>query len=261
MSDLTLDPATINTSEGPVVIVAAGSQDGERASSGHRHARGQLMGSLRGLLSVGVEDGQWIVPAIHAVWLPPHHFHSVRSHGPFSGWSAYVAEPACAGLPSRPCTIRTSGLLREAVLRAATWALDPLDAQRERIAHVILDEIRDAPPAPFGLPLPRDPRLQRVARALIDDPADERDLERWAQWAAMSSRTLTRRFVAETGFGFAAWRQRARLMRALEMLAAERPVTTVAMDLGYASASAFIKLFTREFGATPGAYRRALPAH
>ncbi|CUI05161.1 AraC family transcriptional regulator [Massilia antarctica] len=261
MSDLSLDPAAINTSEGPVVIVAAGSQDSERASSGHRHARGQLMGSLRGLLSVGVADGQWIVPAIHAVWLPPHHFHAVRSHGPFAGWSAYVAEPACAGLPLRPCTIRTSGLLREAVLRAATWALEPLDAQRERIAQVILDEIRHAPPAPFGLPLPRDPRLQRVARALVDDPADERDLEQWAQWAAVSSRTLTRRFAAETGFGFVAWRQRARLMRALEMLAADKPVTTVAMDLGYASASAFIKLFTREFGATPAAYRRALPAH
>ncbi|HEX8615449.1 MAG TPA: helix-turn-helix transcriptional regulator [Telluria sp.] len=259
MSDLTIDPAVVNTAAGPVVIVAAGSQDSERTSPGHRHARGQLMGSLRGLLSVGVEEGQWIVPAIHALWLPPHHFHSVRSHGPFSGWSVYVAEPACAGLPQGPCTIRTSGLLREAVLRAATWGLDPLDAQRERVAQVILDEIGHAPPAPFGLPMPRDARLQRVARALIDNPADERGLEDWAQWAAMSSRTLTRRFAGETGFGFVAWRQRARLMRALEMLAAGKPVTMVALDLGYASASAFINLFRREFGATPGAYRRALP--
>lgn len=263
MPDLTLDPAHVNTSEGPVVIVAAGSEERERTTAGHRHARGQLMGSMRGLLSVGVDDGQWIVPAIHAVWLPPNHMHSVRSHGPYSGWSVYVADAACADLPQRPCTLRTSGLLREAVLRAATWPLeprDPLDPQRERIAQVILDEIRQAPPAPFGLPLPRDPRLQRVARALIDDPAGERDLERWAQAAAMSTRTLTRRFAADTGFGFVAWRQRARLMRALEMLAAGRPVTTVAMDLGYASASAFIKLFAREFGATPAAYRRALPA-
>jgi AraC-like DNA-binding protein len=259
MPDLNLDPAHINTSEGPVVIVAAGSDEGERMSSGHRHARGQLMGSMRGLLSVGVEDGQWIVPAIHAVWLPPNHLHAVRSHGPFSGWSVYVAEPACADLPPRPCTLRTTSLLREAVLRAATWPLEPLDAARERVAQVILDEIGQAAPAPFGLPLPRDPRLQRVARALLDDPADARDLAAWAEAAAMSTRTLTRRFAADTGFGFVAWRQRARLMRALEMLAAERPVTTVAMDLGYASASAFIKLFAREFGATPAAYRRALP--
>lgn len=260
MSDLNLDPAHVNTSEGPVVIVAAGSEERERASPGHRHARGQLMGSMRGLLSVGVEDGQWIVPAIHAVWLPPNHFHAIRSHGPFSGWSVYVAETACFDLPQRPCTLRTSGLLREAVLRAAAWGLDPLDAQRERVAQLILDEIRHEPPAPFGLPLPREARLQRVARALIDNPADQRDLEDWAREAAMSTRTLARRFSDETGFGFVAWRQRARLMRALEMLAAGRPVTAVALDLGYASASAFIKLFAREFGATPAAYRRALPA-
>jgi AraC-like DNA-binding protein len=259
MSDLTLDPAVLDCPDGPLVIVVAGSQETERASPVHRHARGQLMGSLRGLLSVGVDDGIWIVPAIHAVWLPPQHAHSVRSHGPFSGWSAYVAEAACAGLPARPCTIRVSGLLREAVLRAAQWPLEALDAPRERVARVIVDEIGQLPQEPFGLPLPRDPRLQRVARALIDDPADLRDLAGWAQWAAVSSRTLTRRFAAETGFAFAAWRQRARLMRALEMLAADKPVTTVAFDLGYASASAFISLFRREFGATPAAYRRAMP--
>lgn len=251
----------VDTSAGPMVVAAEGSQDHELASGPHHHARGQLFGSLRGLLSVGVEDGMWIVPAIHAVWLPPHTIHSGRSHGPFHGWSVYVAEPACAHLPQRACTIRTSGLLREAVLRACTWAtdsLEPLEAARAHVAAVILEEIRSLPVEPFGLPLPRDPRLQRIARALIADPADDRDLERWADWAAVSSRTLSRRFVAETGFNFTAWRQRARLMRSLEMLAAGTPVTAVALDLGYSTASAFIGLFRRTFGETPAAYRARL---
>lgn len=258
MPDLTLDPALIATSDGPVVIAVAGSQDGERGSAPHQHARGQLLGSMRGLLSVSVEDRVWIMPAIHAVWLPPHHVHSVRSHGPFDGWGAYVAEAACHDLPRRPCTIRTSGLLREAVLRAASWPVGPLDAPSAHVVAVILDEIRSLPVEPFGLPLPRDPRLQRIARALIEDPADERDLESWAEWAAISSRTLSRRFVTETGFTFTAWRQRARLMRSLEMLAAGEPVTTVALDLGYSTASAFISLFRRTFGETPSAYRQRL---
>ncbi len=258
MSDLKLDPAIVNDVDGPVVIVAAGHHHGELASRPHHHARGQLFGSLRGLLSVGVENGVWIVPAIHAVWLPPHQLHSGRSHGPFHGWSAYVAEAACKDLPPRACTIRTSGLLREAVLRASTWAAGPLDAANARVAGVILDEIRSLPVEPLGLPLPQDARLQRIARALIADPADDRDLERWADWAAVSSRTLSRRFVSETGFHFTAWRQRARLMRSLEMLAAGLPVTTVALDLGYSTASAFIALFRRSFGETPAAYRQRL---
>ena len=42
-------------------------------------------------------------------------------------------------------------------------------------------------------------------------------------------------------------------MRALEMLAAGAAVTTVALDLGY-NVSAFIAMFKREHGVTPGRY-------
>lgn len=258
MSDLKLDLATIDAPGGPLVIALAGTQDGERMTEPHQHARGQLFGSLRGLISVKVQDAVWVVPAIHAVWLPPHHLHAAQSHGPFHGWSVYVEPAACQGLPARPCTLRTSGLLREAVLRAAEWPLGPLDASQSRVAGVILDEIRSLPVEPLGLPLPKDARLQRIARALIADPADGRDLEAWARWAALSSRTLSRRFVEETGFNFTAWRQRARLMRSLEMLAANVPVNSIALDLGYATASAFITLFKRSFGETPAAYRQRL---
>lgn len=246
---------------GPVLVAVEGRHDSELVSTPHQHVRGQLFGSLRGLLSVGVDDGVWIVPAIHAVWLPPNTPHSGRSHGPFHGWSVYVAEPACADLPQRPCTLRTSGLLREAVLRACNWepvSATPLTGSRAHIAAVILDEIRSLPVEPFGLPFPRDPRLQRIARALIADPADDRDLESWAAWGAVSSRTLSRRFVTETGFNFTAWRQRARMLRSLEMLATGMPVTAIALDLGYSTPSAFIGLFRRTFGETPAAYRAHL---
>jgi AraC-like DNA-binding protein len=47
-------------------------------------------------------------------------------------------------------------------------------------------------------------------------------------------------------------------MRSLEMLAAGMPVTTIALELGYATASSFIRLFRRTFGATPSAYRQRL---
>lgn len=247
-----------SASDGPPVIVAVGRQETELTAAPHRHPRGQLCGSLRGLLSLHVEQGMWVIPAIHAVWLPPNHLHGGRSHGPFHGWSAYVAEDACRDLPDRPCTIRTSGLLKEAVLRASTWPEGEWSARHQNVADVILDEIRSLPVDPLGLPLPRDARLQRIAQALIADPTDERDLETWAAWGAVSSRTLSRRFVAETGFNFTTWRQRARLMRSLELLADDRPVQAVALDLGYSTASAFISLFKRTFGETPSAYRRYL---
>jgi AraC-like DNA-binding protein len=260
MADLTLDPALTNRSDGPVVIVAAGSQETVRNSGAHSHSRGQLFGSMRGLITVGVDEGVWVVPTTHAIWVPPHHPHWGRSHGPFEGFAIYVAEPACAGLPAAPCSIRMSGLLREAMLRAARWPVGPLDARGERLAGVILDEIATSPVDALGLPLPRDARLLRIARALADDPADDRSLEDWARWAAIGARSLSRHFVAETGFTFTAWRQRARLLRALEMLADDVPVTRIALDLGYSTPSTFIDLFRRTFGTTPAAYRQRFVA-
>ncbi len=136
------------------------------------------------------------------------------------------------------------------------WTSLPLDTIRMPLAQVILNEIRTLPAENLGLPMPDDPRLLRIANALAATPADDRDLDAWASWASVSTRTLSRRFVAETGFTFTAWRQRARLLRALEMLAENIPVTTVALDLGYDSISAFIALFRRTFGVTPGEYVR-----
>lgn len=238
----------------PVIVALYEAQAEHRELGTHSHARGQLSGLRRGLLTMGTDAGAWVVPADHAVWLPPHYAHYGWTHGAVEGWSCYIAEAACAGLPKRPCTIRTSGLLREAVLRASGWEGLTLDNRQRHVAMVILDELRVAPIEPFGLPMPRDPRLVLIARALLDEPGDRRGIDEWARWAGISERTLSRRFVSETGFSYTAWRQRARLMRALELLAEGQAVTTVALDLGYDSVSAFIALFRRTLGVTPSAY-------
>lgn len=238
----------------PLIVALSGTDRGHRNLGLHHHPRGQLTALRHGLLTFGTEAGAWVVASDHAVWMPPHQPHFGYSHGPFDGWSCYVGEQACAALPAHPCAIKVSGLLREAVMRAATWEGATLDDGQLRLALVILDELRIAADEPFGLPMPRDARLVRIARALLHDPGDRRGLGDWAAWAALSERTLSRRFVAETGYSFTAWRQRARMMRALELLADGTPVTTVAIDLGYDSVSAFIALFKRTFQATPSAY-------
>ena len=255
MHDLKVELARRDDSCGPLIITRAG-RDVEHDTAEHSHARGQLIGCARGVLSIGTEAGAWVVPVRHAVWLPPYHVHSGQTHGPFTGWSLYLTRSACTGLPERPYSLAVTPLLWEAVLRSAEWEIGSLDETQERLAQVIVDEMRRLEPQPLGLTLPPDPRLQRIARALLRDPADGRGLEEWAAWAGLSVRTISRRFVAETSLTFTQWRQRARLMRGLEMLAAGTSVTAVAMDLGYASVSAFIALFRKTFGVTPSAYFR-----
>ena len=60
---------------------------------------------------------------------------------------------------------------------------------------------------------------------------------------------------------FGLWRQRALLLRALELLAEGGTVTGAANAVGYESTSAFVFAFRRALGTTPGRYfKRAAAA-
>ena len=104
--------------------------------------------------------------------------------------------------------------------------------------------------------MPSDERALEVARALISDPADPRNLAAWGREVGASGRTLTRAFLADTGIPFARWRTSVRLQAALPLLAAGEPVANVAGYVGYETPSAFIAAFRRQTGVTPGAYFR-----
>jgi AraC-like DNA-binding protein len=257
MTSHLIRPDLVTSPDGPFLAAAELTQDEARATPSHSHARGQLMGALSGLMSVGLDKQHLVVPAVHAIWIPPHCVHSLRSYGPFSGWSVFITEHRCANLPLAPRAIRTTPLLREAVRRAATWPGAELDQTQARIAKVVIDELAASKEESLVLPRPEDARLIRITDALASDLSDNRRLEEWAAWAGLAPRTLSRRFVEETGLSFAQWRRQARLLRALELVADDVAVTTIALELGYDNVSAFIDMFRRTLGTTPGRYLAA----
>ncbi|WP_320042068.1 helix-turn-helix domain-containing protein [uncultured Desulfobacter sp.] len=53
---------------------------------------------------------------------------------------------------------------------------------------------------------------------------------------------------------FRQWRQQARLIEALKLLAKGTPVKEVAFDVGYESVSAVIYMFKKSLGSTPGKF-------
>ncbi len=116
------------------------------------------------------------------------------------------------------------------------------------------DAFARQPAQTLFLPMPREPRLARMAARMVATPDDNTDLDGWAARIGMSRRTLTRRFQAETGWTVGQWRQQMRLLAAMERLAAGHSVTAIALDLGYASVSSFIAVFRRYLGTTPRAY-------
>jgi len=120
--------------------------------------------------------------------------------------------------------------------------------------EILFDELSVLPASPIDLPMPRDARALRAALSVRATPGSGHALADAARGAGASARTLERLFRDETGFSFGAWRQRARLLRALQLLAENESVTQAAIAVGYASTSAFVAAFRRELGVTPGRY-------
>ena len=223
----------------------------------HSHRRAQLLYASAGVMRVTADHGTWIVPPQQAVWLPAGTVHEVDAVGPLTMRSLYVhVDPgADDGLLRDCCVVAVSPLLRELILRVAGFEVTgPPSPMQRRVLAVLADELRALEPEPLHLPLPRDRRLKAVTDRLAADPGDGRALAGWARVAGASERTLARLFLRETGLSFGAWRQRLRLLAAIARLAEGQAVTAVAFDLGYDSPSAFIAMFRRTLGATPGRY-------
>ncbi len=232
----------------PVVAAAKAFAAGSRTGR-HAHTRAQLIFAVAGLMVATADAGAWVVPPGYALWMPPGIAHDVAMRGDVAMRTVYVAADARPDLPA-DCRVVAATPLLAASLQAL--AAEPpayaVDGRGGLLAALILDEIVRARATPFALPVPRDARLAQAARALIDRPGSGHDLDRWAEIAGVSRRTLTRGFRAETGLSFGAWRRRLRLIEAAGAEAEGEPIGRVCARLGYRSISAFRAMARREFG-------------
>ncbi|MGH2343492.1 helix-turn-helix domain-containing protein [Segnochrobactraceae bacterium EtOH-i3] len=252
-AEIPADPESPN----PVAAQARDHARGVRIAR-HVHDRAQIIALLSGALRLELDDRVLSVPPGRAAFLPGGVAHAAVYTDHSAVRMAYLDPAAYPELPADSLVFPLTGLLRELLVRsielgtATAWT-----AREARLHQVLADEIARAPEAAPSLALGRDPRLRRVTEALLADPADRRPLPDWAAAAGTTERTLARLFVRETGLSFARWRQKLQLVRAVEMLAAGNPVTRVALDLGYATPSAFSAMFSREMGVSPAGYGAA----
>ena len=113
------------------------------------------------------------------------------------------------------------------------------------LARLVIDEIARAAAAAFELPLPAAKRLAQVCGALIENPSLGLDIDGWADQAALSRRTFTRKFKAETGLSFGTWRRRLRALSAAALLSEGASAGAAAAKAGYRSASALAAMMRR----------------
>ncbi len=223
----------------------------------HRHAWNQVVYATSGTLVVTVEDRWYVITPEQAIWVPTSVDHTTGALDGAAFRNLYVADGSDLGMPDR-CTVFTvTPFLRALIVELTAMAERTEEpAYADRVEALILDNLRRLKPLAFDLPWPRSPGLRRVCEALYEAPDDPRTAAEWGREIGVSARTLARRFEDETGLSPRLWRHRLRLFRALEWLGAGRGVTQVALDLGYASPSAFTYMFRAELGCPPSQWLR-----
>ena len=221
----------------------------------HQHRKAQIMLASRGVLACEAEGGVWIVPPGSALWVPGGVPHRVSAAGSVEGYSVFIEAQAFAALPAACCMMSVSPLLRELIVRCASYpAVAPEGGIEAHVATLLLLEAAASATERFFLPMPRDPRLRRIFDALAAAPANPGTLEDWAGRSAVSGRTLSRLVRAETGMSFGRWRQRIQVALSILRLAQGATVQAVALELGYESAGSFVTMFRKVIGTSPARF-------
>lgn len=99
--------------------------------------------------------------------------------------------------------------------------------------------------------------VARVHERLADAPLATPSLDELAALAQLSKFQLLRRFRQAYGMTPFAWLQLQRAERARACIAAGQTLADAAAAAGFADQSHMSRVFTRQFGFTPGAWRRA----
>lgn len=237
------------------IIGFAQSQRPGSMNNWHAHDAAQLFHVVKGSIAVETEQGTFFAPPERAVWLPPRVGHQTRYLTETEIRYIYVQFDHARDLPRTPQVMQVTTLLRALILEFMSYPrAQTEDGPAARIAQVILDQLKLLPAAPLQLPMPQDERLRTLCEGVVRCPAHIPSLNEAAERCATSVRSFERRIKTETGMSYRTWCRQVKLFRALELLAAGRSVSDVSHKLGYEGPSAFVAVFKKAFGVTPGRY-------
>jgi AraC-like DNA-binding protein len=223
----------------------------------HRHDMHQLQYAFEGSMALEDERGRHLLPRSLAGWIPAGTRHRNSLHRIHSV-SVLLSPESVPDVSMHVRILRVSPLMRAMLAEAARWPLDQLPdatgaAFFAAFARLCGEWIADQ--APLTLPSTTDPTLARALADVHADPAGSQ-MRAAARAAGLSERTLRRRCQSKLGMGWNEYRRRARLLAAVEALTdTDHSITRIAADAGFASQSAFARIFRRLMGQSPQEFR------
>lgn len=245
----------IDSSLQPIILMPSKMPKGSLGDL-HVHQRGQLIYPHQGRYVLHLHNRLISGSAHQATWVPPQQIHTVRAIDDLWVHNVYIDTTVFPHLPQTVKIFKVTKLLSALLEQGATITKAPQRAEElKHITYVIADQIvvSEAMDS-LILPISEHPKIRQVINALLQQPSDKRKLIDWAQRVHCSERTLSRLFVKETGMTFSQWRQRLHVKEAIDHLQNGRPISAVAIELNYASQSAFTQMFSRITGQPPSQF-------
>jgi AraC-like DNA-binding protein/quercetin dioxygenase-like cupin family protein len=231
----------------------------------HSHEYHQLEYAVEGVAEVETDTARYLLPPRQAVWIPAGVEHSsTLTH--VKAVSVFFDPEMVPNAGDRVRILAAAPVLREMIRYARRWPIsrsapDPVaDAFFAALALLVGEWLDDE--TPLSLPTTTDP-LVAAAIEYIDQHLADATLRDVCSAIGASERSLRRAFVNATGMSWRQYLQESRLLKAMALLAeGDHSTLTIAMSVGFESASAFTRAFHRYAGETPKSYRRrtrALP--
>lgn len=225
----------------------------------HQHPWGEFVYSFSGVLEMHAEGKEFRVPPSFGLWHPPNSKHHGGNRQASFHCSFYIDQDLAMqrDMPEKTCALMVNPMVRAMLnhLRLNP-PQPPYSLQEIKLLDVILDQLVIAPITGSYLPDSNDLLLIRALGYLKDNPGVNCSLKELADQLGTSERTLARKAQRDLGMALSEWRQRLKVMRAIPMLQEGTSIESVALDLGYSTASSFIVMFRRLLDTTPDEYRR-----
>ena len=182
------------------------------------------------------------------------------------GWFVEVSRRARTALSFGRSRIEVDGRIQALVQRSARLLLD--EAPGDRFAGCLSDLTQecfeqswtrapDTGAAWHNVPVVRDFRVRNSIRLMGERLGDEIDLDRIARDAGLSRPHFYKLFRQHVGVTPNLYLNTLRMETAIERLTrSDDAITTIGLDLGFASQASFTRFFASNVGIAPTDYRR-----
>lgn len=224
-----------------------------RGYHGHFHTHGfaKLVYPLRGLVSVVTPEGRWLATPLRGVIIPSWQNHRIAAAGNALLHSVFVDPRVFPDCLTEYGMISVTPLLHELIREAGHFYADyKPNSLQHRLLELIVALLRSADTelTERCLPVVKHPRI----RTALENAGTSMRSAEIARRSALSPRHFSRVFKADTGMAFKDWRALHQVQSGLTLLHQGKSVSATASELGFSSTSAFITIFGRVTGRTPG---------